>query len=131
LPGEFTIPFKRKNLSIHIRALIARECKSAIVAFVASSETNLTTNGNLGDFSRYASNKFCCKSTIGPIQDFTGCLTTDSEHKAEILQKAFLNNYSVDNGYLPSMEKRTLIELSRVYLTPHLVRRVIKKLHEH
>jgi hypothetical protein len=127
LPGEFIVPLKRKNLSIRIRASPVSASR-LIAAFVVSYENNLTTNGNLGDFFRYANNKFCCKSTIGPIQDFTGCLTTDSEHKAEILQKAFRNNYSVDNGYLPSMEKRTLSEFSRVYFTPSLVRRVIKKL---
>jgi hypothetical protein len=36
-------------------------------------------------------------SAIGPVQDSTGNYITESEHKAEILQKAFKNNYSLEN----------------------------------
>jgi hypothetical protein len=67
-------------------------------------------------------------SPIGPIQDSTGYFITDPEHKAEILQKAFQTNYTVDKGYLSSIEKRISSEHARVYFTPPLVRRAIKKL---
>lgn len=119
--------FKTKE-SLESYKCIAHECKFTIDDFIANYENNLTVNGNLGDFFRYANNKFCCKSTIGPIQDSTGYFTTDPKRKAEILQRAFQNNYTTDNGNLPSMEKRTSSELCRAYFTPSLVRRVIKKL---
>jgi hypothetical protein len=116
LPGELMAPLKRKNFMNRLSA--ACECKYAILGFVTSHENNLTTDGNLGNFFPYANNKFCCN---------TGNFITDFEHKAEILQKAFQNNYLVDNDCLPSMERLTSNELSRVYSIHYLVR-VIKKL---
>jgi hypothetical protein len=53
---------------------------------------------------------------------------TDPECKADLLQRAFVSNYSVDNGRLPSSSKHASGNLSRIYFSPALVRRAIKKL---
>jgi hypothetical protein len=106
---------------------VTSKCKAAITDFVASYENNLVTNGNLGDFYRYANNKFSCKSAVGPLQDNNGLITTDPALKADIMQHAFLNNYTADNGCLPHFPKQTS-ELNCILFTPTLVRRVIRKL---
>ncbi len=107
---------------------VASACRAAITYFISSYENNLVTNGNLGDFYRYANNKFSCKSAVGPLQDNNGLVTTDPALKADIMQHAFSNNYTVDNGCLPHFPKHTKSELNRILFTPTLVRRAIRKL---
>ncbi len=109
----------------------ARACISALSDFITNYENNLIAGGSLGDFYRYANNKFCSKSAVGPIQHSSGSFITDPKRKADILQQAFQSNYMVDNGCLPYMRKQTSSEFSRIYFTPSLVRRVIEKLKVH
>ena len=108
----------------------ASECKSAIYSFTAHYENNLVNNDNIGAFYRYANNKFCTKSSIGPLLRSDGSLTCDSSEKAELLQRIFAHNYTVDNGILPCSDnfKRTKSNLNHIYFTSVSVRRVIKKL---
>jgi Reverse transcriptase (RNA-dependent DNA polymerase) len=90
----------------------------------------LISNENIGAFYRYANKKFSsCKSAVGPLQDEDATLITDSERTANLLQHAFVNNYSVDNGRLPSSSQRASGKLSRIYFSAALVRRAIKKLY--
>jgi hypothetical protein len=56
----------------------ASECKSAIYSFTAHYENNLVSNDNIGAFYRYSNNKFCTKSSIGP-------LIVDIDHMTDVL----------------------------------------------
>jgi hypothetical protein len=107
---------------------LASKCKYAIREFVKDYETHLVSNENIGAFFRYANKKFSCKSAVGPLQDEDGALLTDPECKADLLQRAFVSNYNLDNGRLPSSSKHASGNLSRIYFSPALVRRAIKKL---
>jgi hypothetical protein len=57
-------------------------------------------------------------------------LVADSLGKASLLQHTFCNNFTVDNGILPTITSitRPSNRLSRIYFTPALVRRSIKRL---
>jgi hypothetical protein len=82
-------------------------CKSAIRVFITNYQNNLTTEGNLGNFYRYANSKFCSKSPVSPNQDVNGFLATDPQRKADILQQAFRNNHTVDIGSLHYINVKT------------------------
>jgi hypothetical protein len=62
------------------------------------------------------------------LEDEDGALLTDPECKADLLQRAFVSNYSLDNGRLPSSSQHASGNLSRIYFSPAFVRRAIKKL---
>jgi hypothetical protein len=87
LPGEFFALSKMKE-SLESYESVACEFKSVILESVVSYENNVIIDGSLGDFSRYASKNFCCKSAVGPIQDSTGYFITEPEHKTDIFQKS-------------------------------------------
>jgi hypothetical protein len=76
-----------------------------------------------------ANNKFCCKSTVGPLYDSDGSLTTDPMEKTCILQHVFAKNFHVDNGELPNAanERQFSNKFSYIYFTSSRVR-AIKKL---
>jgi hypothetical protein len=107
---------------------LASKCKYAIREFVKDYESHLVSNENIGAFFRYANKKFSCKSAVGPLQNEDGALLTDPECKADLLQRVFVSNYNLDNGRLPSSGKHASGYLSRIYFSPALVRRAIKKL---
>jgi hypothetical protein len=52
----------------------------------------------------------------------------DPDHKVNLLQRAFVNYYIADNGCLPTAATKVSSQLSRVYFSPSLVRRAIKRL---
>ena len=108
---------------------ISSQCKSATYSFVRSHENHLVDGGNLGMFFRYANSKLCSKSTIGPLYNNDGVLTTDPRVKACILQNTFMRILTVDDG-LPCRDnfRQPPGKLSRILFTPSLVRRAIKKL---
>jgi hypothetical protein len=110
--------------------IISSQCKSATYSFVRSRESHFVDSGNLGMFFRYANRKLCSKSTIGPLYNNDGVLTTDPNEKASILQHAFVRNFTVDDGRLPCGNNfnQPPSKLCRVLFTPSLVRRAIKKL---
>ena len=88
----------------------------------------MVSGENLGAFYCYANKKFCFKSAVGPLQDVNGSITVDAERKANLLQRAFVNCYTADNGCLPNSVKKVSSQLSRVYLYYTLLRRAIKRL---
>ena len=104
------------------------KCKTAIRKFTEEYENRLVFGENLGAFYRYVNKKFCFKSAVGPLQDVNGSITVDAERKANLLQRAFVNCYTADNGCLPNSVKKVSSQLSRVYLYYTLVRRAIKRL---
>ena len=108
----------------------ASECKSAIYACELHRENQLIVNGNTGAFFRYANKKFRAKPAVGPLRTTDGSITTDPNEKAVILQRTFFQNYTADNGVLPSPQTFTEppSKLSYIYFTPSLVRRAIKRL---
>ena len=56
-------------------------------------------------------------------------MSSDPIEKATILQQVFTNNYSLDNGILPTAANlTTTAKLEYIQFTPFLVRRSIKKL---
>lgn len=56
-------------------------------------------------------------------------MSSDPIEKATILQQVFTNNYSIDNGILPTASNlTTTAKLEYIHFTPSLVRRAIKKL---
>jgi hypothetical protein len=61
---------------------IASKCKTSIKKMITDYENRLIPDGNLGAFYRYANKKFCFKSAVGPLQDETGSVIVDPEHKA-------------------------------------------------
>jgi hypothetical protein len=81
----------------HTKKKGASECKSAIYSFTAHHENKLVSNDNIGAFYRYANNKLCTKSSIGPLLRSDGSLTSDPPEKAELLQCVFAQNYTADN----------------------------------
>ena len=109
---------------------IASDCKSLTYSYFLQREKHLVENGNLGKFFRYANSKFCSKSTIAAIHKSDGSLTTDPLEKASILQQTLVKNFTADDGRTPRTDnlKPSDSHLSRVYFTPTLVRRAIKKL---
>jgi hypothetical protein len=119
--------FKTSN-SLSTYKCIAYKCRTAISKFVAEYESQLASNGNVGAFYRYANKKFSCKSAVGPLHDEHGTVIVDSEQKASLLQRSFVNHYTVDNGRIPSNLKNALSKLSNVYFSPSRVRRAIKRL---
>ena len=84
----------------------------------------------MGKFFRYANSKLCSKSTIGPLYNNDGVLTTDPRVKACLLQNTFMRNLTVDDGCLPCRDnfRQPPGKHSRILFTPSLVRRAIKKL---
>jgi hypothetical protein len=88
----------------------------------------LVSDENIGAFYRYANKKFCFKSSVGPLQDENGLIISDSECKANLLQRAFVNYYTVDDGRLPTSVKKASSQLSRVYFSSAMVRRAIRRL---
>jgi hypothetical protein len=107
---------------------VARKCKTAIKQLTADYENRLISSGNLGAFYRYANKKFSFKSAVGPLHDEDGSLIVDPDHKVNLLQRAFVNYYTADNGCLPTAATKVSSQLSRVYFSPSLVRRAIKRL---
>ena len=109
---------------------IASQCKSAIYSHVLFCEKQLIDRGNLGKFYRYANKKFSSKSPVGPLFNSDGSLTADPKEKALILQQAFTQNFTVDNGHLPCASNfgQSSCKLSRILFTGSLIRRAIKKL---
>jgi hypothetical protein len=109
---------------------IASQCKSAIYSHVLYREKQLIDIGNVGKFYRYANKKFSSKSSIGSLYNSDGFLTADPKEKALILQQAFTQNFTVDDGQLPSATNfgQSSCKLSRVLFTCSSIRRAIKKL---
>jgi hypothetical protein len=109
---------------------LASECKSAIHSFMLTYENQLIANGNVGSFSRYANCKLRSRSAVGPLSDESGALLADSLGKASLLQHTFCNNFTVDNGVVPTITNitRPSNRLSCILFTPALVRRSIKRL---
>jgi hypothetical protein len=88
----------------------------------------LVSGENRGAFYRYANKKFCFKSAVGPLQEENGSITIDAERKANLLQPAFVNCYTADNGCLPTSVKKLSSQLSRVYFSSTSLCRAIKRL---
>ena len=107
---------------------LAFKCKTAIRKFTEDYENRLVSNENIGAFYRYANKKFCFKSSVGPLQDENGAITSDPECKAMLLQRTFVNYYTADNGRLPTSVNKVSSQLSRVYFSSALVRRAIRRL---
>lgn len=84
----------------------------------------------MGKFFRYANRKFSSKSTIGPLFNSDGSLSTDPVVKASILQNTFVQNFTFDNGQLPKTANfsQSPSKLGNIIFSPTLVRRAIKKL---
>lgn len=108
----------------------ASECKSAIYAYELNRENQLITNGNTGAFFRYANKNFRAKPAVGPLCTTDGSIITDPTEKAVILQSTFFQNYTADNGVLPSLHTfdKPPSKLSYIHFSPSLVRRAIKRL---
>ena len=80
--------------------LIAAKCRSAIHNFHLERENRIINSDNLGKFFNYANSKFNCKSSVGPLRSADGSLSTDPNHKAELLQTVFKSAFTPDNGYI-------------------------------
>lgn len=113
--------------------IISSQWKSAIYWFVSSRENRLVDSGNVGKLFRYANRKLCSKSTIEPLYNKDGAVTTNPKEKASKLQHIFVWNFS-------AAERQTVICLSEMitnnrpanlvvyYSLPRFVRLIIKKL---
>jgi hypothetical protein len=84
--GEFTAPFILPNRLHPTERLRHAEFKSALYSLTAHYENNVVNNDDIGAFYRYANNKFCTKSSIGPLLRSDGSVTSDPPEKAELLQ---------------------------------------------
>ena len=109
---------------------IAARCRLEIRNFIKERESSLLQLGNIGSFYRYANNKFCSKSSIGPITDSCNNLTFDSFEKCEIFQRTFSSHFTVDNKVLPPppCRPRSDATLSTIVFTSSSVRRSIQRL---
>jgi hypothetical protein len=74
--------------------------------------------------------KLRSRSAVGPLSDNRGALVADSLGKASLLQHTFSNNFTVDNGILPTITNimQPSNRLSCIHFTHVLVRRSIKRL---
>jgi len=96
---------------------------------VAKQEERLVDNGDIGAFHRYANNKFSYKSAIGGLKNSNGTITNNSSIKADLLQSVFSNEFTLDNGTVPSTsDLKVDSELGSITFTSSLVLRVIKRL---
>lgn len=114
----------------------AAKCRLSTRKFIADSERQLVAKGNIGQFYRYANNKFCSKSSIGPIKSQSDTLTTDSSLKAEIFNDTFASYFIQDNGVLPGDDFMADVNplnctISDILFTETSVRRAIKRLKLH
>ena len=105
--------------------LIAAKCRSAIHNFHLERENRIINSDNLGKFFNYANSKFNCKSSVGPLRSADGSLSTDPNHKTELLQSVFTSAFTPDNGYIPPLSNVAPTQLSSIIFTPTLVERVI------
>jgi hypothetical protein len=109
---------------------LARKCRTLVRNYISERELKLIDNGNIGAFYSYANKKFNSRSSIGPLKDSGDSLVTDSLGKAEVFNRAFATNFTVDNGILPDFDKSTSKNHGSnniIFSTSH-VRRAIKKL---
>jgi hypothetical protein len=77
----------QESLASHKRT--ASECKADISDFFNGYEYNLASNRNLGEFYRFANNKFHCETAVGSLKDTDGLITIKPAHKADIKQHTF------------------------------------------
>ena len=109
---------------------LASECRSLIHLYVLNYESNIINSSNTSKFYRYANNRFCCKSAVGPLKDSSGNILTDPRRKAELLSSVFSECFTVDNNCCPSISKfvSDSTSLSSITFTPGLVRKSIQHL---
>jgi hypothetical protein len=107
---------------------MAAECRNLIHQYILHREDTIITSSNVNKFYRYANNKFCCKSAIGPLRDSAGNVVTDPCYKAELLSKVFSDSFTADNNRCPVMPCLVSDDtsLSSIVFTPGLVRKAIK-----
>jgi hypothetical protein len=103
-------------------------CRNLIHQYILHREDTIITSSNVNKFYRYANNKFCCKSAIGPLKDSAGNVVTDPCYKAELLSRVFSDSFTVDNNRCPVMTRLVSDDtsLSSIVFTPGLVRKAIK-----
>jgi hypothetical protein len=82
----------------------------------------------LGAFYCYANKKFSFKSAVGPSQDEYGLVTSDSQNKVSLLQRALLSAVRLTMVACLLMLKRFLVNSTRIFFSPSLVRQAIKHL---
>lgn len=112
-------------------ATARRNCSTAIKKFHDAKELELIRKGNLRCFYKFVNSKTTCRSGISDIRCPDGSLTSDAQHKCEILNNYFSSVFTTDNGSSPTLVSRTPsanINLNAVEFTPHTVFSTLSKL---
>jgi len=107
----------------------AARCRHQIREFTRQRENDVINSDNIGRFFRYANKKFSVKSSVGPLKQATGTITTNPVVKAELLQSVFSSKFTTDNNITPPITPVPGTgKMSHVVFSPQLIKRVIRKM---